>query len=762
MFKNWLLPFCVLSVTALKAQQQSDTLQNKQVLQDVVVSGTKAKKNQPVTFTNLSKKEIEQQNFGQDLPFLLNLTPSTVVNSDAGAGIGYTGIRIRGTDPSRTNVTINGIPVNDAESHGTFWVNIPDFASSTQGIQVQRGVGTSANGAAAFGASINIQTDLMQPTAYGEVSSSFGSFNTWKHTIKAGTGLLDNKWAVDARLSQITSDGFIDRGASDLKSFFVSGAHYGKKSIFKMNVFSGKEITYQAWNGIPESRLKGDAAAMNDFALNNGLSDAATQHLLNSGNRTYNSFTYPNQTDNYQQDHYQLFYTYQAGKYSLFHIGAHYTYGRGYYEEYRSNETFSTYKLADSLTLFDRFLKDSLGRDSATFTTIKRGDFIRRRWLDNDFYGTVFSFVYEKNKLGLTAGGGINRYEGRHYGELIWGQYTQGSAINDRFYEGQSTKTDGNIYIKADYELMAKLHVFADLQQRVITYKLKGEDLNNGVYLPYQFNLEYYFFNPKAGLTYEINKKSNLYIYVGVAGKEPVRGDIIQAGVNSVPLSERLINYEFGYRGEWKKTALMVNVYYMDYRDQLIATGQINDVGAYNRINVPLSYRTGVEISGGVQLYKTLKWQATLTYSDNRIKSFTSYIDDYDKGGQATEKLSNKKIAFSPDIIASSNITWLPIKNVQFDLISKFVGAQYLDNTESKTRMLDAFFVSDMRLGYAFKIKGLFKQVNAGLLINNILNTKYEPNGYTYGWIYGGQRIDNNFYYPQAGTNFLAQLKLAF
>lgn len=761
MFNKSLLPLTLLLSSAIMAQN-TDTLSNRQVLQDVVVSGTKAKKNQPVTFTNLGKKEIEQQNFGQDLPFLLNLTPSTVVNADAGAGVGYTGIRIRGTDPSRTNVTINGVPINDAESHGTFWVNMPDMASSTNNIQVQRGVGTSSNGAAAFGASINIQTDLLNTQAYGEIANSFGSFNTRKHTVKAGTGLLENRWAFDARLSKISSDGFIDRSASDLKSFFVSGARYGEKSILKLNVFSGIEKTYQAWNGIPEARLRGDVQGMKDYAANNSLSETQTNELLNSGNRTYNSFTYPNQTDNYQQDHYQLFYTYQLSKQLMFNVGLHYTYGRGYYEEYRSGDKFTTYKLQDSLVLFNGFVKDGLNRDSATFVAIKNGDFIRRRWLDNDFYGTVFSVVYEKNKLNLTFGGGINRYEGRHFGELIWAQYALESNINERFYEGTSTKTDGNMYLKTSYQLNKKISAFIDIQQRFITYNLKGEDLNNGKYIAYDAQLTYSFFNPKAGLSYQLNEQSNLYAYMGIAGKEPVRNDIIQADTKRFPLSERLVNYELGYRGEWKKYALAINLYYMDYKDQLIATGQINDVGAYNRVNVPQSYRAGVELTGGMKLLKNLNWQATLTYSDNRIKSFTSYTDDYDNGGQKTEVLSNKKIAFSPDWVASSLLSYNPLKRMQVDLISKYVSEQYLDNTENNARKLDAFFVNDIRLSYHFEIKRLVKQVKIGVLVNNLFDTAYEPNGYTYGWIYGGQRIDNNFYFPQAGRNFLASLTLLF
>jgi iron complex outermembrane receptor protein len=764
MKKFFLITLLLSFALAAYSQLTTDTLKNKTPLTEVVVHDVNVKKTQPVTFTVLSKKELQSQNFGQDIPILLNLTPSAVVNSDAGAGVGYTGIRIRGTDATRTNVTVNGVPISDAESHGTFWVNMPDLVSSTQSIQVQRGVGSSVNGAAAFGASINVQTDGIQQNPYAELAQSYGSFNTWKHTIKAGTGLLQNKWMVDARLSKISSNGFIDRGTSDLKSFFVSGSRYGEKSILKLVVFSGKEITYQAWNGIPEARLKGDVNGMLDYALNNNLSEQQTRELLQSASRTYNPFRYQNQTDNYQQDHYQLFYTYRIHQRLLLNVGLHYTYGRGYYEEYRNNELFTTYKLADSLVLFDQYVKDVQNKDSAIYRTVKSGDFIRRRWLDNDFYGTVFSLSYQLNKFSLVWGGALNRYDGRHFGELIWAQYSQGSNINNRFYEGKSTKTDASSYLKAEYKIGNNISAFADFQVRSISYRLNGTDLNSlsGKYIPYDFNLNYFFFNPKAGITFHMSNKSNVYFFFGVGGKEPVRSDIIQSGKNSLPQSERLYNYELGYRSSWKKFELEANAYYMDYVNQLVNTGQINDVGAYNRVNVSKSYRAGIELSAIAFILRKLRWQTTFTYSDNRIQSYQLYTDDYDNGGQVIETLSNKKIAFSPDIIASSLLSYTFLQNAEVSFISKYVGSQYLDNTQNNSRMLQAFWVNDVRINYTFAIKKLFQSVRLGLLINNVFNASYEPNGYTYGWIYGGKRNDFNMYYPQAGTNWLASVSLAF
>lgn len=729
MLKKCITASVLVAISQLSVAQ-TDSTKIKADLQEVVVLGTKAQSNNPITFTNLNKKEIDKQNFGQDLPFLLNLTPSTVVSSDAGSGIGYTGIRIRGTDPSRTNVTINGVPINDAESHGMFWVNMPDMASSSQNIQVQRGVGTSSNGAGAFGASINVQTDGLNPKAYAELSNGFGSFNTWKNTVKAGSGLLSNNWAFDARLSRIVSDGFIDRASSDLKSFFVSAARYGKKSIFKVNIFSGKERTYQAWNGISEDILK-------------------------AGKRTHNDFTYPNQTDNYQQDYYQLFYTYQFSRHIKANIGLHYTYGRGYYEEFRDNEQFSTYKLKDTLFILNNNVTD----------TVTKGNFVRRRWLDNDFYGTVFSFVYDKNKWNITIGGGLNQYDGRHYGELIWSQYAMGGNINDRFYEGKSNKTDFNIYGKATYKIMSKLDGFIDLQQRIINYKLKGEDLNSGVYLPYNLNLNFSFFNPKAGLTYQVQKNANVYAYIGIANKEPIRNDLIQASNNSIPKPERLINYELGFRKNWTKSAFTVNLYYMDYKDQLINTGQLNDVGAYNRVNVPNSYRAGIELTAGIQILKKLKWQSTFTFSQNRIKEFTEYLDNADDFSLPQIKIQHKdvSIAFAPNYIASSLFTYSPINQLDIDFISKYVGKQYLDNTESESRKLNAFFVNDIRLSYSFAVGNIFKYIGIGLQVNNVFNVQYEANGATYpGGISGGVRTDYNYYFPQAGTNAMTNLVLKF
>lgn len=724
----------VLNITYVGYKTLSDTIELAQSMQKnyrlewaallsdaVIVSGIRAKDKSATTFTNLNREQLNERNFGQDMPVLLGLTPSTVVNSDAGAGVGYTGITIRGVDQTRINVTINGIPLNDAESQGLFWVNTPDFASSVEQVQIQRGVGTSTNGAAAFGSSINMQTTALHPKAYAEYATAAGSFNTFKNTVRFGTGWLNGGWTIDGRLSKITSDGFIDRASSDLKSYYLSAGRYTEKSILRLVSFSGAEKTYQAWNGIAEDVL--------------------------DTNRTYNEFTYKNQTDNYQQDHYQLLYSYQLGKKTTLNTALHYTYGRGYYEEYKQGESFADYHLQDVI----------IGADTITTT-----DLVRRRWLDNDFYGATFSVTHEPdNKSTFIAGGGASYYEGRHFGEVIWSQFASNSFIGDKYYRNNAYKTDANIYTKYNRELGKKWNAFADLQYRYVDYSFLGYDQNlNNV----QQNARFNFFNPKAGIVYSISDSSNVYLTLAVSNKEPNRNDFVNSTPSSRPESEQLQNMELGWRKNWQRASLQVNYYLMYYRNQLILSGKINDVGAYTRLNVPESYRTGIELSASVNVTKKIQWSGNLTLSENKILSFTEYVDDYDWGGQWSTKYRNTSLAFSPAMIAASQWRFLLFKNVTTDVISKYVSRQYMDNTENTGRSLDAFLVNDLRFSYTLKTKksGWFRQLNAGVLVNNVLGEKYEPNGYTYSGISGGVRSDYNYYYPQAGRNFLMQLTFAF
>ncbi len=695
--------------------------------EEFMVYATRASDRTPTTFKMVDKSDIAKLNLGQDLPILLNFTPSVVSFSDAGAGVGYTGLRIRGSDQTRINVTVNGIPLNDAESHGVFWVNMPDFASSVDNIQIQRGVGTSTNGAATFGASLNIQTDSYQEEAFGEVDNSFGSFNTRRHMVKLGSGLINNRWAFDARLSQISTDGFIDRAFSDLRSYFVSGGYFGDNHVIKLNVFSGKEQTYQAWEGVPEALLE--------------------------TNRTFNPYTYDNQTDNYQQDHYQLIYTGNLNSNWKANAGLHYTYGRGYFEQFRPNDRLSNYGLEPI----------QIGGES-----ISRTDIIRRRWLDNDFFGGVFSFNYftDDEKWNLIFGGGANRYDGDHFGEIIWMGTAGNTQIRDRYYDNTAVKDDVNLYAKATVEASKGLFLFADMQFRGIDYSFIGvNDDRRDIEGDYRFR----FFNPKLGFSYETGNGETWYASYAVANREPVRNDFTDSQVDRIPKHENLQNIEAGIRTQKGNLSYNANFFYMNYRDQLVLTGQLNDVGAYIRENVPNSFRAGIELDGAYRISQKFTFGANLTVSRNKISEFTEFIDDYAAPEFRQEIIvhTNTDIAFSPNVIAAAIIDYRPIKNLEISLLNKYVGDQYMDNTQNDGRKLNAFFTNDLRLNYSLRPR-FVKNLEFTLLINNILNQMYEPNGYTFSYFLPGEGatgrelVTENFFYPQAGTNFLAGVKVRF
>lgn len=723
----------------------SDSANMKHVsLEEVIVHSTRADARSAMPFSKVTKEDIKKQNLGQDLPWLLNQLPSVVTTSDAGAGVGYTGIRMRGIDATRVNVTINGIPVNDAESQGTFWVDLPDIASSIDNIQVQRGVGTSTNGAGAFGGSLNIQTTKLIPKAYGEYNVSYGSFNTLKNTVNAGTGLINEHFAVDARFSKINSDGFINRATSDLKSYYLSGAYYGKKNIIKFITFSGLEETYQAWNGIPESRLKGDVDEMNNYIIRNGLSPEDADHLLNSDSRTYNQFQYENQVDHYKQDYYQLHFAHEFNADWNSNIALHYTKGKGYYEEFKKGQAFSSYGLADIV----------IGSDTITST-----DLVRRRWLDNDFYGTTFSLNYNNRKnFSSVIGGAWNKYTGLHYGEIIWAQYAGNSSLHENYYNDTANKTDLNVFVKGSYLLAEKLNIFADLQYRIVNYTFLGYDdsLNN-----VEQSASLGFINPKIGLNYDLGTNANVYLSYSIGSKEPSRDDYVQSTPTSRPKHEVLNDIELGYGQNTKIARWNLNFYYMSYKDQLVLTGEVNDVGAYNRANVKSSYRRGVEIEFGIRPLKQFSWNMNLTLSQNKIADFNEFVDNYDSTAQRVNTYPLTDIAFSPSIIAGSTLTYEPLKGLQVNFISKYVGEQYLDNTSSSSRKLDAFLVNDLRINYTIRTK-FISEIGFIVAVNNLFGEEYESNGYTYGYIYGGEHIVENFYYPQAGRSVMAGLQIRF
>lgn len=712
---------------------------------EIIVQAVRAGDKTPTTYTNLNLEQIDQQNYGQDLPFLLQNTPSTVVTSDAGAGVGYTGIRIRGVDPTRTNVTVNGIPLNDSESHGVFWVNMPDFASSVNNIQVQRGLGTSSNGAAAFGASINIETNDLNREAYATLDNAYGSFNTIRNTIKAGTGLINDKFSVDMRLSNIQSDGYIDRAASSLRSLYASAAWLGKKSMLKANVFMGREKTYQAWWGTPESVLTGNQDSITAFADRNWIFGEDRENLLESG-RTYNYYTYENEVDNYGQDHYQLHFMHAFSNKLDFSLAGHYTRGKGYFEQFKPGEDFSTYGF-DPIVL--------------TNDTISTTDIIRRRWLDNHFYGGVFALNFDNKKgLDLTFGGAANAYKGGHYGEVIWAEFASESNIRDRYYDNNAFKTDLMSYLKGTYSIN-KLTAFVDVQYRHIDYNFLGFDEVDGVIVSLNQKAAYDFINPKVGLMFDISNAHNLYASFAMGNREPTRGDFVESTPASRPLPEQLQNIEVGYRMKTKNVFLNANYYLMNYKNQLILTGQVNDVGAYIRDNVSKSYRMGIELDAGARFGKRFSVAGNLTLSQNKIPTFIEYIDDYDNGGQIEITHSNSDLAFSPNIITSLALAYEPINNLNFTWTNKYVGSQFLDNTSNQSRKIDAYFVSNVRLDYTIETT-VIKEIVIGVAANNILNQLYANNGYTYGWYAGGSYARENFLYPQAGINFLGRLTLNF
>lgn len=695
------------------------------ISEDILVSAHRVDENTPVTYSNVNRDDIQRRNFGQDVPFLLQMTPSVVATSDAGHGIGYTGFRVRGVDPQRINVTVNGIPLNDSESHGVFWVNMPDFASSTENIQIQRGVGTSTHGPAAFGASINLQTQTLNQDAYGRIQSSAGSFNTFTNSIQVGTGLLPNGWAFDARFSKITSDGYVDRAFSDLQSLFFSATRHAERSLLKVNVFTGEEQTYQAWNGVPEALLETD--------------------------RTWNAYTYENQTDNYRQDHYQVHHTYRISENWYWNTSLHYTYGRGYFEEFRPNDRFRNYGLPNV----------EIGGE-----TFQRSDIIRRRWLDNDFYGAVFStdYTFPDERLRLTAGGGFHRYEGDHFGEVIWARLAQNADIRYRYYDNTGTKTDINLYGKADFRITPQLSVYGDVQLRTIDYAIDGLGRNRSDITQ---SHDFTFFNPKAGLVYRLSDNQRMYASFAVGSKEPTRRDFTDARAGETPKAERLYNWEAGYRNQSDLWQFGLNFYYMNYDNQLINTGDVNDVGSPIRTNVARSYRAGIELEGAIRLLDNLDWAGNITLSRNKVDEFIEIIVNYDEVDASGNFLiqetvfRDSDISFSPAVVANSMLRF-HVLDFTTDLNSRYVGRQFMDNTQTKSRSLNPYFVTDITMEYTIRSMPYVNSLRAGFSIYNLFNQLYESNGYTFGYIAGGELIYENYYYPQAGRHFMGRVILEF
>ncbi len=728
--------------------QFSDPILQKQV----IVQGTRANNKTPIAFTEVNKEEIRRLNNGQDIPYILRFTPSLVSTSDAGTGIGYTGLWIRGSDPSRINITVNDIPINDSESQQVFWVNMPDFASNTDGIQVQRGVGTSTNGAASLGGTIKLGTTNIKAEPYAELNNTYGSFNTWKNTVMAGTGLIDNRYTLDVRLSNIMSDGYVDRATARMKSFYTSAARYGESSVLKLTVFGGNERTYQAWGGVPVSRLLNNRDSMLTHASNEGLSDEQTELLLNS-DRRYNPYTYKNEVDDYTQTHYQLHYSKYFNHNITLNLAGHYTRGKGFYEQFKERAKYASYGL-DNVIIAD--------------DTLTRTDLVRRRWLSNHFYGTVGSLAYKTQRLNATVGWAYNEYDGEHFGNFVWMQYAGNNFLDDRYYQGNSLKKDGNVYARATYTIADKWDIYGDVQVRNVNYTSKGTDNDLRAY-DVKDNLT--FFNPKAGISWRRIDSEKWYASFAVGNKEPNRNDYIDAIAGKVPTHETLYDTEIGYQRWGQNFNIGVNVYNMQYENQLVLTGDLNDVGAPIRMNVADSYRRGIELEGGVRYKTIVEWNANITLSENKINAFEEAVFSYDIDDYERTKHEHTDIAFSPALIAGSqlqfhiwqqksNIPGISKQRLTLALLSKYVGKQYLDNTSNEQLTIDPYFIQDVQLLYTapFNKKSTLQII---LACNNAIDSMYSSNGYTYSYIWGS-RITEAFYFPQAGRNFMASVNVKF
>lgn len=697
--------FLFLSTTFFSFSQEikKDTTKINE-LDAVLVSAIRVDSKTPVTFSNLNKKDLKTRNLGQDIPILMNYMPSVVTTSDAGNGIGYTGIRVRGSDATRVNITINGIPYNDSESQETYWVNMPDFASSLESIQLQRGVGTSTNGSGAFGASLNMLTDNYSKVSSGEISNSAGSFNSRKNTVKFSTGLLNNHIEIAGRLSVLKSDGYVDRASSDLKSYFLQGTYVGKTTLIKALAFGGKEKTYQSWFGIDGETL------INDRTFN-----SAGMYTDEFGKIRF----YDNETDNYQQDHYQLHWNEKFSEKWNTNLAFHYTKGIGYFENYKENAAFADYGLAP------------VGSEVST-------DLIRQKWLDNDFYGTTFSSNYKDKKLNLIIGGAYNKYEGNHFGKVIWARFASQSELGDHYYDYYGNKTDFNSFAKLNYNLTSKWSLFGDLQYRNVGYNA------NGV-LSDEVDKNYNFINPKVGLTFDMNSLNSLYISYAKANKEPNRTDF----ENGVPKPESLDDIELGWRISSTIVTINTNFYLMNYKNQLVKTGQLDAVGNEIRANVPESYRVGLEIDAKIKIGEQVIFSPNLTVSRNKIKDYT--VDT----GLGLVNYGETNIAFSPNVIAGGIFSYQPISALELSLLNKYVGNQFIGNFDSEVTKLKSYNVVDFNAHYEIKPKSLFKSIVFKGLINNIFNLKYVSNAY----LYGDSSVS---YYPQAGINFLAGMTLKF
>ncbi|MDR0725352.1 MAG: TonB-dependent receptor [Prevotellaceae bacterium] len=737
-----------LAMASIGAYARHDTVN----LDETVIVATRASKKTPVAQTTVTGDEIKQANIGVDIPYIMEMTPSVVVSSESGLGLGNTTFRIRGTDPSRINVTVNGIPLNDAESQAVFWVNMPDFASSVGSIQIQRGVGTSTNGGAAFGATVNMQTSRPSTNPYAEISSAAGMYSTFRNNISLGTGTLGRGFNFDARYSNVRSDGYIERSAAKHQSFYAAGAWQGARTFVKLSVLHGEEHTGLSWNGVPGyaiDPLKYPYYEAGVSEYNPGVNrryNPSGEHRDQAGNIRY----YDN-TDNYKQTHYHLQFAQQFNNRWTGHATLHLTRGDGYYEEYRLNRKLEEHGLP------------KIEIDGAT---ISRSDMVRQKWMDNYFYGTTFSANYNSERLQWTTGGAANYHDGDHFGKVLWARYNNGATPDNEWYRNNGAKNDFNLYTKATWQINSVLNVYGDLQYRHIGYVMTGiDDDLASLDQSHYFN----FFNPKTGIFFNLNARNSAYVSFAAANREPTRADFKDAskyGATETPRAEKLYDTELGYQFTGRNTSLGINLYYMNYKDQLVSTGKLSSTGYPIMDNVPDSYRAGIEITGGVQIFNPLRFEASLTFSQNRIKNFVAYTDRWDENWEPTEQrienLGTTNISFSPDITGNAMLRYTPVKSLSFILTGKYVGKQYYDNTSNDLRSLDAYFVNNFRIDWSFRLCG----VNLGLqgLINNVFDKQYISSAWVYRAVFtdGSPDYIENGFFPQAGRNVIGKLTISF
>lgn len=718
-----------------------DTINNIR-LEEVIVTGTRAGSQTPVTYSNLTAADIRKENAARNIPSILQSTPSLVAFTEDGLGVGNTYFRIRGTDATRINVTLNGMPLNNPESQEVYWVNLPDLSNSLQSIQIQRGVGTSTNGAGAFGASISLRTAGARSDAYGEASTAVGSYGTYSSSIAAGTGIREGGLSFDARFSRVLGEGYVRNGTVNHTNFYGVLSHYSERQLIRLSYLRGIQHTGITWEGVSEEQMQ-------DTEYGRRYNPAG-EYYDDAGNRLY----YDNETDNYYSHILQLTYSRELGRSLSLNAGLSYNHGYGYYENYRYNQKYSDFGLDPQI----------IGEETFSHT-----DFIRRKLMENDFYVASMGLEKMMDALKFNVGGLYSYYDGDHFGRLPWVKHNQNIPEQYEWYRNVGRKTEMSLFAKAEYQVNQKLSLYGDLQFRHVNYSFSGMDDD---LMELIGDFDYDFFNPKAGLFYQLNQSSNLYASVAVGQREPLRADLkdgIKGGAVNPIRPERMIDYELGYRYSSEGTRLGVNLYYMDYYNQMVQTGKLTDIGYKLMENVKESYRAGIELEASLPLWtEKLILDANATLSRNRISNYTAYFDqydtpdNYDRVGQVSRDYGSTHISFSPDLVSAIGLTWQPTSAFYMNLLGKYVSKQYLDNTSDDAKSIEGYFVSNLSAGYTFP-KSRLGIINLQLFVNNLFNKEYVANGWAATDTFAdGSSIHWIGYYPQATRNIMGRLSISF